>query len=260
MNSQPRDEKSRSLASSGHTDSTLPHQMANRLRTRLRQARAIVERNLGHSLTAIVPTSERPGHVLLHSTPRALRQSARSRMLSARAHSYSYGDFMPLLSATTSSSLGSRRSRPALIQRYQSAANTTTLLAQSAARQQQQQLRLSSSPSVPRTPLMQPLDSDNEVARTILMLATPPAARAPSLPESPRLPLTRVGRPAKCPTRRLSFSLCQAEPSSKRPRLGDNEEGPLLDPVAQTLEHASTTAPPQHHRASPRPRRHAPPS
>ncbi|KAJ2242888.1 hypothetical protein GGI13_006797 [Coemansia sp. RSA 455] len=233
--------------------------MAKRLRTRLRQARVTVERDLGHSLTAIAPPPEQPCHAFVRSTSRPLHESARSRMLSTRAHSYSHGDFLSphsepvsvgapsLLSTAANSRLCSRR-RPAVFQRYQSAVNmaatpqhsTAQRLARASPVQQQQVLlHLPSSPSVPCTPLMQPLDSDNEVARTILMLATPPAARAPSLPGSSCQQPTRTGRPAGRIGRRLSFSRCQAERPLKRSRHSGNEESPL-DPATQTQEQAST--------------------
>ncbi|KAJ2745792.1 hypothetical protein GGI19_006471 [Coemansia pectinata] len=234
--------------------------MTKRLRTRLRQARVTVERDLGHSLTAIAPPPEQLCHALFHNMSRPLHESAWSRMLSTRAHSYSHGDFMALHSETASVGVPSllstaansrlcSRSRPAVVQRYQSAVNidatpqhsTAQRLARASPVQQQQVLlHLPSSPSVPRTPLMQPLDSDNEVARTILMLATPPAARAPSLPGSSCQQPTRIGRPAARTGRRLSFSRCQAERPPKRSRYSDNEESPP-DPAAQTQDQASAT-------------------
>ncbi|KAJ2742865.1 hypothetical protein GGI20_004168 [Coemansia sp. BCRC 34301] len=79
---------------------------------------------------------------------------------------------------------------------------------------------MSPSPAL-RTPRMRPLDNDNEVAQTILMLATPPTARAPSLP-------------TMCTGRRLSFSRCQAQRPPKRPRHGDAEEEAPPALAAQT--------------------------
>ncbi|KAJ2823709.1 hypothetical protein FBU31_004198 [Coemansia sp. 'formosensis'] len=227
--------------------------MVKRLRTRLRQARVTVERDLGYSLTSIVNP---PLHL-----------STRSHMLSARAHSYLHGDFMPLHSASVSvgaralpstaasSSLGTR-SKPAVLQHYQSATDIAV------APQQQVLLHLPSSPSVPRTPLTQPLDNDNDIARTILMLATPP-----SLLRSPCQQPTQIGRPAAHTSRRLSFSRCQAERPNKRSRLSDNGES-SLHPAAQVQEQVLATgslspnlsriaALSRRTMARPRPKRHA---
>ncbi|KAJ2313528.1 hypothetical protein H4R23_001173 [Coemansia sp. Cherry 401B] len=150
-----------------------PHQMASRLRTRLRRARSEIERDLGHSLTAIVPQP---------ASPRSRRRQPLA--LGMRAHSYSHGDFP---------SEPGPGAPP--LQRRRSAAPSAPAL------------DLPSSPPVlPATPQLQPQDSENEIARTILMLATPPAARAPSLSESPCQRSARTGNSATQPRRRLSFS------------------------------------------------------
>ncbi|KAJ2802666.1 hypothetical protein H4R20_003196, partial [Coemansia guatemalensis] len=156
--------------------------MAKRLRTRLRQARVAIERDLGHSLTAIVPQSAAASRAPVR----------RSSALDTRAHSYSLGDFPALASEPASpsgsSGGGSSSTRATALQRHWSA------LPLSAARhsvQPQAQARSSAMPhpprpaGLPRTPQLHPQDSENEIAHTILMLATPPAARAPSLSESP---------------------------------------------------------------------------
>ncbi|KAJ2662843.1 hypothetical protein IW148_002757 [Coemansia sp. RSA 1199] len=163
-----------------------PHQMANRLRTRLRRARTAIERDLGHSLTSIVPLPTSDHH---------------RQLLGTRAHSYSHGDFPALLDAN-----GGPGARAAVLQRHHSAAPHLT--AHSGARQPAQHpLDLPSSPPMlPSTPQLQPQDTENEVAHTILMLATPPAARASSLSESPCQRPARIGALSAQPRRRLSFS------------------------------------------------------
>ncbi|KAJ2712768.1 hypothetical protein H4R19_002586 [Coemansia spiralis] len=145
--------------------------MASRLRVRLRQARAAVERDLGCSLAVVVPRTDARG----------------PPYLGTRAHSFSYGDYaMP-------------DGRSTVMQRHRSALSHA---AGSGAAPPPQSL-----PDLPP-------DSESEVARTILMLATPPAARALSPLTSPCLgPLHHgIGR-------RLSFSQClDGDRPPKRPR------------------------------------------
>ncbi|KAJ2138731.1 hypothetical protein GGH19_002239 [Coemansia sp. RSA 1807] len=167
-----------------------PHQMANRLRTRLRRARTAIERDLGHSLTSIVS---------LPTSPPTFDH--RQQLLGSRAHSYSHGDFPVLLDAN-----GGSGAQSTALQRHHSAAPHLT--AHSGAHQPTQHpLDLSSSPPMaPSTPQLHPHDTENEVARTILMLATPPAARASSLSESPCQRPARNDALSARPRRRLSFS------------------------------------------------------
>ncbi|KAJ2461073.1 hypothetical protein GGF42_000422 [Coemansia sp. RSA 2424] len=143
-------------------------------------------------------------------------QPARSRVLSARAHSYSHGDF---------ASLHAEPARPTDASPLSSIAASARSASQRLAQASPVRQHLLHTPS---SPLVRPLDSENEVAQTILMLGTPPAARAPSLPISPSQQPTRIGRPAVRTGRRLSFPRCQTERPRKRPRHGDAaEEAPL---------------------------------
>ncbi|KAI9473160.1 hypothetical protein LPJ78_003604 [Coemansia sp. RSA 989] len=169
-----------------HSETLLsPYQMASKLRFRLRRARMSIERDLGHSLTTISP--------------------ARSRrsLAATRAHSYSQGDFP----SSANRPVGpSRRARAAALLRHQSAA--PSVAAASSAPRAPLELLPSSPPVLPRTPLLQPQDSEKEIAHTILMLATPPAPRPSSLSESPcqRSSCSRIQDPHA--RRRLSFSRC----------------------------------------------------
>ncbi|KAJ2452498.1 hypothetical protein EV183_002871 [Coemansia sp. RSA 2336] len=161
-----------------------PYQMASKLRFRLRRARMTIERDLGHSLTTIAPAPAR----------------SRRSLAATRAHSYSQGDFP--LSASRPVGPSCRAGAAALL-RHQSAASSVAA-ASSAARAP---LGLPSSPPVlPSTPLLQPQDSENEIAHTILMLATPPAPRPPSLSESPCQRLSCSSTQDPHARRRLSFS------------------------------------------------------
>ncbi|KAJ1985853.1 hypothetical protein GGI04_006240, partial [Coemansia thaxteri] len=66
--------------------------MAKRLRTRLRQARVTVERDLGHSLSAIVLLPAVGGPAPCGAQ---LPLAPQPPILGVRAHSYSPGDFVP---------------------------------------------------------------------------------------------------------------------------------------------------------------------
>ncbi|KAJ1730041.1 hypothetical protein LPJ61_003231, partial [Coemansia biformis] len=91
--------------------------------------------------------------------------------LGARAHSYSHGDFFTWT--------GDGGDSGGLLQRHRSAlphcAEHRTVLPCSELGVPLSVLAL------PHTPPLLPLDSENDIAHTILMLATPPAAHAPSL-------------------------------------------------------------------------------
>ncbi|KAJ2079540.1 hypothetical protein H4R24_003709 [Coemansia sp. RSA 988] len=182
-------------------------QMAKRLHTRLRQARVAIERDLGHSLTAIVPQ------------PAAVTRAParRSSALGGRAHSYSLGDF-PTLASEPASPGGRSGTRATALQRHWSALPLSAARHSVQPQTQAQPIaipRLPRLPGSPRTPQLQPQDSENEIAHTILMLSTPPAARAASLSESPCQRPLRIGGQGTAKSRRLSFSRCNS--SAERP-------------------------------------------
>ncbi|KAJ2611721.1 hypothetical protein H4S08_003023 [Coemansia sp. RSA 1365] len=217
MDSPLPKEKHSDLPEQTRTVSQLsPQQMAKRLRTRLRQARVAIERDLGHSLTAIVP----------QSTTASRAPTRGSSALGTRAHSYSLGDF-PALAGEPASPSDSGFTRATALQRHWSA------LPLSAARhnvQTQTKARVTAMPrqlmppGSPHTPQLQPQDSENEIAHTILMLATPPAARAPSLSESPCHRPLRIGGQGTTKSRRLSFSRCNSSVERPDKRMRGKEQ------------------------------------
>ncbi|KAJ2489504.1 hypothetical protein GGI11_009260 [Coemansia sp. RSA 2049] len=200
-----------------------PHQMAARLRTRLRLARAAVEREIGHSMAAVVshtsddapsavpcraPLSQRQKHApvlclrqhrcqLSGPTPRKGSASGRPRLLD----NVSALEGSNRLSASAATATSKATATP--ISMYTSTAVHPLDIP-------------SSPPDALRTPTMRPLDYESEAAHTILMLATPPAARAPSPSASPML-LCRRSRPRN-PNRRLSFTECMPSLSPNRQR------------------------------------------
>ncbi|KAJ2786173.1 hypothetical protein H4R18_000020 [Coemansia javaensis] len=174
-----------------------PQQMAARLRVRLRKARTAVERDLGHSLLAIAPQKQQQ-----QRRRRQQQQQAAQAWpvgLGARTQSCPHGDFSALVGAAT-----------ATLQRHQSGQEDAP------------------SPLPPPLLLLDAnsedisdVDSDSEIAHTILMLATPPAARGPSLGVSP----------AQCSGRRLSFSHCLDGTTTTTSR----PVGPALESRAEQL-------------------------
>ncbi|KAI9506124.1 hypothetical protein BX070DRAFT_243619 [Coemansia spiralis] len=226
-------------------------QMARRLRTKLRQARVTIEREIGHSLTAVVSQADQhlgnPHNIvsspLLHSAHATFRHSpwhhTHEHMallrsgLGTRAHSYSQGDFCILYkesSAEDANTLNgvaaeAKCSSSTALHRHQSALSAATVVHSDARSHGTGPIKNpldipSSPPGIPLTPQMHPQDSENEIAQTILMLATPPAAHAPSLSESPcQRPLrSSIQANANKTNRRLSFSRCIHSPPRKRTR------------------------------------------
>ncbi|KAJ1903927.1 hypothetical protein LPJ81_002800 [Coemansia sp. IMI 209127] len=232
-----------------------PQQMASRLRTRLRMARATIERELGHPMTAIAPQAAHgsPRQSLLYSPLHRRRRNGVSllRGLTARAHSYSHGDFPALHRDPTSGCPRLLDNAPALgsssastLLRHQSAQSPATAHSASAMRSR----RLGTTPTTVRpldipssppddalhTPQMLPLDYENEAAHTILMLATPPAVRAPPISASPPCTVQK-------PNRRLSFSKCapSLSPSSRPTRTRPTEQSVDDTSPSRTTTHAS---------------------
>ncbi|KAJ2398689.1 hypothetical protein GGI23_003093 [Coemansia sp. RSA 2559] len=253
-------------ASSRHSDPARrpisPQQMASRLRTRLRMARATIERELGHPMTTFAPQAA-------HGSPLQSRYSPLHRRhrngvsilrgLTARAHSYSHGDFPALHRRDLASGysrlsdnapvLGS--SSTSTLLRHQSALSPATAHSASAMRSCRPgttptavfPLEIPSSPpdDVLHTPQMLPLDYENEAAHTILMLATPPAVRAPPISASPPCTVQK-------PNRRLSFSKCapSLSPSSRPTRARPTEKNvddSSLSQTTTTATHASRLSP-----------------
>ncbi|KAJ1665896.1 hypothetical protein IW140_002822 [Coemansia sp. RSA 1813] len=262
--SSPARHRGRPPAQSSSGRPLSPQQMARRLRTRLRLARAAIEREIGHSMTAIVPHtthgSPRPNIALEPYSP--LHRRHRSgisllRSLTTRAHSYSHGDFPALHAESSVDCPRPLNDMPALgnsstsrLHRHQSARPANTAHSNASAVRSRQPGATSTAmhpldiPSSPpdalRTPKMLPLDYENEAAHTILMLATPPAARAPSLSESPcnRTAVLHCDRSTtQNPNRRLSFTKCAPshspnrlrrarQPATQQSELNTYEDGP----------------------------------
>ncbi|KAJ2659990.1 hypothetical protein IWW48_003153 [Coemansia sp. RSA 1200] len=210
--------------SSSPLPSPSPHQMAARLRTRLRLARAAVEREIGHSMAAVVShTSEDVSSVVPRRAPPSQRQK-HAPVLCLRQYR------CQLSGSTPRKGSASGRSRllnsvSALEGSNRFSASTSTATATSTSMYTSTAVHPLDIPSSPpdalRTPTMRPLDYESEAAHTILMLATPPAARAPSPSASPchRTPvlLCRRSRPRN-PNRRLSFTECMPSLSPGRQR------------------------------------------
>ncbi|KAJ2219135.1 hypothetical protein IWW45_009389 [Coemansia sp. RSA 485] len=218
--------------------------MAKRLRARLMQARAAVERDIGHSLAVAVPCPDpdgRPERSVDSDGHRFPQTHGQTRALDARAHSYPHKDRSPLRARALlrGSAAPTRRAarNPALVKAASS----------------RDYLDLPSSPPIARTPPRRhgsdddDNDNDNEIAHTILMLATPPALHSQLLfePNSRHRPHP----PDTTPTpgnRRLSFSRCVKEPSAMdRQQLAkeaaantrDRQDRPACLPATQ-LSHA----------------------
>ncbi|KAI7828452.1 hypothetical protein BX661DRAFT_182132, partial [Kickxella alabastrina] len=225
------------------------YQIVQRMRARLRQARAAIERDIGCSLSAIIPNAN---HQLQHAKARdrtfllplvhaeslemhCPRRMFRSRLMSGRSHSYSQGSHSGMYSEAL---LGDDTTRGHSSTLQQGSAvdlptvpeqNRVCELYHSVNSTAQHQLVTPLSPQLlPRTSPTQSRDSkddegsdsDNEVARTILMLATPPAIRALALSKSPyQRPIQMESHPAP-PNRRLSFSRCIDANPAKRLRHG----------------------------------------
>ncbi|KAJ2552722.1 hypothetical protein EV175_003205 [Coemansia sp. RSA 1933] len=224
-----------------------PHTMAKRLRTRLRLARVAIEREIGHPIATVVP----------HASQQSPQRNAAPllRSLAARAHSYSHGDF-PALYRDPAPALESASSSSLL--RYQSALPAATAQSASALRSRQPgtaptaMLPLdipSSPPDAPRTPRMRPLDYESEAAHTILMLATPPAARAPPpLSVSPcrQASIRRYHSPTtQLPNRRLSFTKC-APPLDSPRRSRQSEQTSIGHSGPPNLSQLTTSSAPSH--------------
>ncbi|KAJ2699596.1 hypothetical protein FB645_005279 [Coemansia sp. IMI 203386] len=183
--------------------------MAKRLRARLMQARAAVERDIGHSLAVAVPCPDpegRPERSVGSDGHRFPQTHGQTRALDAHAHSYPHKDRSPLRARALlrGSAAPTRRAarNPALVKAASS----------------RDYLDLPSSPPIARTPPRRhgsDDDNDNEIAHTILLLATPPALHSQFLfePNSRHRPhpLDTTPTPGN---RRLSFSRCVKEPSA----------------------------------------------
>ncbi|KAJ2719346.1 hypothetical protein GGI07_005258 [Coemansia sp. Benny D115] len=232
-----------------------PHKLALRLRTRLMQARALIERDLGRSLTSIVPQdidntdeqSRLSGAAEYSSSwptavfdrkPFQQRRGARPRPMTMRAHSYSQGDY-PALNGTDERIQRARDNNG-------DAATPRNQVTRRRARAAAWRPPRDASPTPPlasmllRTPEMRPQgaeggsnSNDNEAAQMMLMLSTPPAARARLGSMSPlqQRALRSNGSRARS-GRRLSFSQCAAERPGKRMRTAaaeDSIDTSLLD-------------------------------
>ncbi|KAI8322438.1 hypothetical protein GQ54DRAFT_147416 [Martensiomyces pterosporus] len=257
-----------------------PQQMAMRLRTRLRKARVAIERDIGHSLSAIVPPADPKSHSTpsspavhfgtLHS-PLRHHSGHQPQMLSGRASSYSGEELSALVSTAAmangtlaSEAVALNGSMPMALRRQRSALPATFLqstLPPSEATTHQHPLDIPSSPPVvaPSTPQVD--SSEDEIAHTILMLATPPAARPPSLSESPCQRPMRVHEAGAGTSRRLSFSRCLEEQPAKRPRQADvraQRAASAQEPVQFSTPNLSQIAAlPQRALNAPRSTRHA---
>ncbi|KAJ1647106.1 hypothetical protein LPJ64_001501 [Coemansia asiatica] len=239
--------------------------MAKRLRARLMQARAEIEKDIGHSLAIAMPCPDReiridrPHSSPSSPTPRPARRGLAKRPLARGlrfpqtqphalgvcAHSRPHKDHS--LPRASSLSHGS----PAHIR---SPAHRLTLAKKDASRSY---MDLPSSPPIARTPPKRDInrngkidakfschsrdsdnesDNDNEIAHTILMLATPPAPRSHVFFEpdsSHRLDLLDT-----TPTpsnRRLSFSRCIRKPLTSTQQQDSSDQAANCDASENAL-------------------------